>query len=81
MSEQAQTKALAAAQTATDAIGALITYCREGGAVDDAVHYDMLYPLADALRIAIEAVAAARGDAHASSDDQLLCALVKWIED
>ncbi|MES2494602.1 MAG: hypothetical protein V4618_00680 [Pseudomonadota bacterium] len=81
MSEQAQTLALVAAQTATESIRALITYGREGGEVDDAVHCDMLYPLVAALRIGIEAVAAARGDGHASDDDQLLCALVKWIED
>jgi len=80
MSEQAQTMALAAAHAAAESIGALITYGREGGAVDDAIHYDMLYPLADALRLSIEAVAAARGPAHASDDDELLCALVKWIE-
>jgi len=79
VSEQAQIKALAAAGTATAGIAALITFGREGGDVDSAVHYDILYPLARALRLALESVRDARGSLD-GDDGQLLAAAIHWIE-
>lgn len=79
MSEQAQSAALAAASAATEAAGALITYGREGGAIDSPHHHDMLYPLVDASRLALEAFREARGELD-SDDGQLLAALIHWIE-
>jgi hypothetical protein len=79
MSEQAQAKAIAAAQSASEAITALLAYAREGGPVDSSAHHDMLYPLADALRLAVEAVHD-RADRLPDDDNQLLNAVQKWIE-
>lgn len=74
MSEQSQIKALAAAQAATEATGALLTYGREGGAIEAGNRHDMLYPLVDAARLALDAQGLIEGD-----DGQLYAALVKWI--
>ncbi|KKC24685.1 hypothetical protein [Sphingomonas sp. SRS2] len=79
MSEQAQIKALAAASAGTDAVGALIEYARQGGPIDNARNYDMVYPLADALRLALEAVND-RADALSTADNDLLNAVQKGIE-
>jgi hypothetical protein len=79
MSGQAQAKAVAAAQAASEAITALLTYAREGGPVGDGERHDMVYPLADALRLALEAVHD-RADRLPDDDNQLLNAVQKWIE-
>lgn len=79
MSEQAQTKAIAAAQAASEAITALLTFGREGGKVGDGERHDMVYPLADALRLAVEAVHD-RSDRLPDDDNALLNALQAWIE-
>jgi hypothetical protein len=78
MSEQAQTLATAAAQSASEAVTALLIYAREGGAIDEGAHYDMLYPLAVSARTAIEAINAANR-AIPVADAPLLSALIQWI--
>lgn len=80
MSEQAQAEAAASAQSASEAITALLTYVRQGGPIDTAQHYDMIYPLAVALRHAVRAVAIGRGGSTAEDDSELLDALTRWIE-
>lgn len=79
MSEKAQTQALAAAHSASEAIAGLITYGRDGGPVDASDHYDMVYPLARGLFLAMTA-AIDGGRAPDDSDGQLMAALSKWIE-
>lgn len=79
MSEKAQTHALAAAHAAGEAIVNLISYVRDGGSIDDANHYDMVYPLANGLFLAMTA-AIEGGRAPDDDDGQLMAALSKWIE-
>jgi hypothetical protein len=79
MTEKAQTHALAAAHSATDAVGDLIAYARDGGTVDSALHHDLTYPLAKALFLALSA--SIEGGREPDDDDgQLMAALTKWIE-
>ncbi|MCZ4340146.1 hypothetical protein O4H52_00910 [Sphingomonadaceae bacterium G21617-S1] len=75
MSEQAQAKALAAAQAASEAITALLEYARHGGAIGEGEAYDMLYPLADAARLALETRGVIDGE-----DGRLYAAIVQWID-
>jgi hypothetical protein len=75
----AQAKALAAAHAALEASAALLTYAREGGPVGNGERHDMTYPLADALRLALEAVHD-RSDRLPDDDNELLNAVQKWIE-
>lgn len=78
MSEAAQAKAAAAAQCASEAITALLEYSRHGGTIDGATRHDCVYPLADAVRLALEAVND-RADRLDAADNGLLNEVQAWL--
>lgn len=72
MSEQAQIKALAAAQAATDGLAALLRYGRDGGLISIDFEHDAVQQLADATRLALEALSIARDELTEAEQTQLM---------